>query len=319
MTKIKQIGELEMIDRMEERILDTLTSEKVVKGIGDDCAVVEDEEDLMLLTTDMLVSGDHFNLDWHTPWQIGWKSAVVNISDIAAMGGLPEWGLVSVAIPSDTEVELIDGIYDGMADASEEYGLNLIGGDTTHGDILVINVAVIGNVEPENLCLRGDAQAGDSIFVTGDLGKSWAGLELLREGKSGYTDYHLQPTARLDEARKLAPKVNAMIDVSDGLASEVDHICEESSVGAEVYKDKIPISDRTRDTASKLDVDPYRWALSGGEDFELVFTAPEDVVKLLDLETTPITKVGRITEKGIYLIKNGEKKDLGGGYDHFDL
>ncbi len=317
--KIEELGEFGLIDRLAER-LDG--KEGLVQGIGDDCAVLNEGKGkgkgdvYTLMTTDMLVSGDHFNRDWHTPKQIGSKSIVVNVSDIAAMGGYPEWGLISIAIPDDIEVEYIEEIYDGMLEASERYGLTIIGGDTTHGELLVINVVVIGKVEKKNLSLRSDAKVGDLVCVTGDLGKSWAGLDLLRAGKEGYTGYHLEPKCRLEEGRKLAPHVNAMIDVSDGLASEVNHICRDSSVGALIDKEKIPISEKTKEAASSIGKDPMFWALSGGEDFELVFTIPKDRLSLIDKIEKII--VGEITEEGVYLV-DGKKTELKGGYDHFNL
>lgn len=312
MKRLSDIGEFGLIEKISKKFE---SDDKIYKGIGDDCAVLENQGEYTLMTTDMLVEGDHFNLDWQTPWQIGWKSIIVNISDIAAMGGLPKWGLVSIAFSSDVKVEFAENIFDGMAEASKKHGMAIIGGDTTHGDLLTINVAVIGKVEKENLCMRSDAEIGDVICVSGDLGKSWAGLELLRAGKRGYTDYYLQPSCRLQTARKIAPHVNAMIDVSDGLSSEVRHICDESEVGAEVEKEKVPISDKTRKTGKKLGIDPLKWALHGGEDFELVFTIPTERLPLIE-EENPIV-VGKIIEEGMYLI-NGQKKELGEGYDHFN-
>ncbi|MFW5946400.1 MAG: thiamine-phosphate kinase [Candidatus Natronoplasma sp.] len=311
MDKLSDIGEFGLIEKIAKKFEG---HDGAYKGIGDDCAVLENEEDYTLLTADMLVEGDHFNLDWQTPWQIGWKSIIVNISDIAAMGGLPNWGLVSIAFPEEIEVDFAENIFDGMAEASKKHGMNIIGGDTTHGDLLTINVAVIGKVEKENLCMRSDAEIGDLICVSGDLGKSWAGLELFRAGKKGYTDYYLQPRCRLETARQIAPNVNAMIDVSDGLSSEVRHICEESGVGAEVEKEKVPISEKTRETGKKLDIDPMKWAMHGGEDFELVFTIPSQRITRIDKESAIV--VGKIVEEGMYII-DGERKELGGGYDHF--
>lgn len=311
MKKLSDIGEFGLIEMIAAKFE---TEDQVFKGIGDDCAVIEEDENYKLMTTDMLVEGDHFDLDWHTGWQVGWKSVVVNVSDIAAMGGVPKWGLVSIAFPDDMELELAESIFDGMKDAIREYGLKIIGGDTTHGNDLIINVVVIGEVEEDSLCMRGDAEVGDLVCVSGDLGKSWAGLELLRAGKEGYTDFYLQPTCRLDVARKIAPYVNAMIDVSDGLSSEVRHICEESGVGAEIKKGKVPISERTKESGKKLNIDPMKWALHGGEDFELVFTIPPEDVDLIDLEEKVV--VGEIIEEGMYIV-DGERQELGGGYDHF--
>ncbi len=313
MKKLSDIGEFGLIDKIASKF----DSEgRVYKGIGDDCAVIECDDHYTLLTTDMLVEGDHFNLDWHSGWQVGWKSIIVNVSDIAAMGGYPRWSMVSIAFPDDFELDLAESILDGMADASEELGSDVIGGDTTHGNDLTINVALIGEVEKDMLSMRGDAEIGDLICVSGDLGKSWAGLELLRAGEKGFTDFYLKPSCRLDTARKIAPHVNAMIDVSDGLASEVRHICEESGVGAEVEESKIPISKRTRETGEKLGIDPMKWALHGGEDFELVFTVPPEDIELIGVEDFMI--VGKIVKDGMHLLgSDGEKRELGGGYDHF--
>ena len=309
---MKALGEFGLIDLLASKVGHGV---ELVKGIGDDCAVLDGEELYTLLTTDMLVSGDHFNTEWQTARQIGWKSMIANVSDIAAMGGYPLWSLVSLALPENIQVEYLEEIYDGMLSASERYGFTIIGGDTTHGDILVINIVMIGRVEKDLLCLRSHAKVGDLICVTGDLGKSWAGLELLRAGKTGYTDYHIEPSCRLEEARELAPHVNGMIDVSDGLASEVLHICQQSGVGAVVDKEKIPISEKTRETGVLLDKDPYRWALSGGEDFELVFTLPES--ELESIKGVRYTVLGEIIKEGRYLSDAGKKLELKGGYDHF--
>ncbi|MEF8873426.1 MAG: thiamine-phosphate kinase [Candidatus Thermoplasmatota archaeon] len=316
--KLSTIGESGLITRIAE-MLERFDDKELFKGVGDDCAVLKDRCNgkYRLLTTDMLVEGDHFDRGWQDPWQIGWKSVIANLSDIAAMGGLPRWGLISIAFPEDTTIPFTEELFEGMVSASDEYGLKLVGGDTTHGDSLIINIALIGEVEEENLCMRGDAEIGDLICVSGDLGKSWAGLELFRAGKEGYTDYYLQPDCRLDLGRELAPRVNAIIDVSDGLASEVIHISEESGVGAEIEKDKIPISEKTRETGEVLDKDPLKWALSGGEDFELVFTLPPDRLKKVE-KFDPIV-VGEVIDEGLYLIdEDGKRNNLEGGYDHFE-
>ena len=313
MTNINELGEFGLLDRLTG---DIKPGPGVVKGIGDDCAVLErDERTYSLVTTDMLVSGDHFSCDWHTPFQIGWKSMIVNVSDIASMGGVPDYALVSMALTDDIQVEFMDGVFQGMKEACSRYGISLIGGDTTHGETFVINVAMIGHVEKDRLCMRSHAQVGDLICLTGDLGKSWAGLESLMAGKEGYTEFHLSPQCRYETARELAPYVNAMIDVSDGLASEVNHICRQSRVGAEIILEDIPISHRTRETGELLGKDPMIWALSGGEDFELLYTISEDNIRHIE-KTNPII-VGRITEEGIYLMDHGERIPLKGGYDHF--
>lgn len=312
MTDIRELGEFGLLERLTA---DIKPGHGVIKGIGDDCAVLESGDGkFSLVTTDMLVSGDHFSMEWHSPWQIGWKSIVVNVSDIASMGGLPDYALVSMALPHGTRVEFMEEVFRGMKDACTAHEVDMIGGDTTHGNDLVINVAMLGHVEHGSLCLRSDARVGDLICVTGDLGKSWAGLELLRAGKTGYTDFYLQPRCQLDTGRMLAPHVNAMIDISDGLASEVNHICRESGVGAEIISKDIPISRMTREAAATLDKDPLQWALSGGEDFELLFTVTRE--KMKDIALLEPIVVGSVIEEGVYL-KDGLRKPLKGGYDHF--
>ncbi|MFH0860626.1 MAG: thiamine-phosphate kinase [Candidatus Altiarchaeota archaeon] len=313
--KIRDIGgEFKLIDRETRRF----TDDNVVVGVGDDCAVLKGRgAKYLLLTTDMLVEEDHFSLRWHTPYQVGMKAVEVNVSDIAAMGGLPKYMLISLCLTPQTTVEFVDELYKGMNWVCKKYGVRIIGGDTTHGEKVVINITMTGEVEKSRLSLRSDAKAGDLVCVTGDLGKSTAGLELLKAGKKGYTLAHLEPKARLDEAREISKYCNAMIDVSDGLAPDLGHICDESKVGVEVYKEKIPVSEKTVEAASQLGADPVEYALRGGEDFELVFTIPEEDLKKIKAKL-PITVIGRITsKKEKLLILDKRIIPLGGGYDHF--
>ncbi len=307
-------GEFALIRHLTEKgKLPDQLKQRIVKGVGDDCAVLRLSNDvnhadggdrLILVTTDMLVDGDHFNRSWATPEQIGRKAMEANVSDIAAMGGRPLFAFISLALTDDIPVEFMEGLYRGMQRSCGEHGLAIVGGDTTHGKTFVINVALIGEVEPWNLCLRGHAKAGDLICVTGDLGKSWAGLELFLAGRQldGNVSPFLEPRCRQDIAQVIAPHANAMIDVSDGLASEVRHICEESKCGAVVYRERIPLADHTRQTGELLGKDPYHWALSGGEDFELVFTIPTGRIPDIGGEVD-YAVVGRILpgEDGIWL------------------
>ena len=322
--KIKEIGgEFALI----ERLCRGISQKNVVVGIGDDCAVLDfDEQYYLLVTTDMLVEKDHFRLEWYTPYQIGKKAMEANVSDIAAMGGFPETSFIAVSLTDNIEVEFMDELYNGMKKVCDRFDFVIAGGDTTHGSVLTLAITMIGKVEKVKLCLRSHARVGDLICVSGDLGKSWAGLELLLNEikpnnpllKKALLE-HLEPTCRMDIARDLAPHVNAMIDVSDGLASEVNHICERSGTGAVVYKERIPLSASTKEVAKVLGKDPYHWALNGGEDFELLFTVPEkglDKIKHL----SPVV-VGKIKEKeeGTYLLdEKGKKMRLKGGYDHFE-
>ncbi|MDD5111549.1 MAG: thiamine-phosphate kinase [Candidatus Altiarchaeota archaeon] len=321
MTSIRDYGgEFALIGAISG-ILGKPKDRKVIAGIGDDAAVIAlDKKRDMLVTVDMLVEGDHFRREWSTPRQIGRKAMEVNVSDIAAMGGLPKYALVSISLPDDTTAEFVMELYRGMKDAARKHRFDVIGGNTTHGSRLVIDVIIIGEVEKNRLRLRSDAKAGDLICVTGTLGKSTAGLETLKAGVKGNVREHLEPRCRLHEAREISKYANAMIDVSDGLSSEVGHICEMSDVGAEVFREKIPISMNTRSLAKNLGKDPVEFALHGGEDFELVFTIPERRLKRIRTRCQ-ITVVGRITKKrhGITLAWGKVKLPLGGGYDHFRL
>ncbi|MFH1055806.1 MAG: thiamine-phosphate kinase [Candidatus Altiarchaeota archaeon] len=311
--KIKDIGgEFALIDRVARR-------GGAVVGVGDDAAVLKyTKEKHLLFTTDMLCEGDHFNLLWSTPKEIGMKAMEVNVSDIGAMGGLPTYAVISLSLKPDTSVEFMDGFYEGIYKAADEYNVKVVGGDTTHAALMVVNVALLGEVEKDMLSLRSDAKVGDLICVTGDLGKSTAGLELLKAGIKGDVKAHLQPKCRLKEARKIAKYCNALIDVSDGLASEVNHICEMGRVGAVVHRDRIPVSKSTVESARKVGKDPVEYALNGGEDFELVFTVPKKRMGKIKVDC-PVTVVGEILERkqGALLESNGTRRQLKGGYDHF--
>ncbi len=316
--KIRDIGgEFSLIRRLTRRYDDP----RIVRGIGDDCAVLEYTGDrYLLVTTDMMVENSHFTTSWYTPFQVGRKLMEVNVSDIVAMGGTPTYAFISVALPGETEVEFMDELYRGIYESADRHGVALIGGDTTHGAQMALNIALLGEVEKGLLCRRSDAVPGELICVTGTLGKSAAGLNLLLKGKEGDLSGYLEPTCRTAaEGKRIARYAGAMIDVSDGLASEVGHICEESGTGAAIEHEKIPLSPATREAASALSMDPREFALHGGEDFELVFTLSEEELPSLRREFPDFTAVGRILPRaeGISLLVNGKKTALRGGYDHF--
>ena len=317
--KIKQVGgEFGLINRIRKNI--KLFSKEVVIGIGDDAAVLEyNKNSYMLLTTDMLVENDHFSLRFSSSEQIGMKSIEQNVSDIAAMGGIPKFAVVSIALPSNVSVEFVDGLYKGINKKAREYKINIVGGNITHSRDIVINVSLIGLVEKKFLVLRSGAKIGDLIFCSGSVGKSTAGLELLRRNKKGKSiKYHLEPKSRMKLARELTEiGINSMIDVSDGVASEVKHVCNESKVGAVIYADKIPISKATINDSRKVGKYAIDFALYGGEDFELVFTANKN--KLNQLKKYDVTAIGKIVDKkfGIKLIRNNRKINLESGFDHF--
>lgn len=311
--KISDIGEFGLIDRISKKSKD----KNVLVGIGDDAAVYKTDKGLQVVTTDTLIEGDHFRKEWFTPKQIGKKSIEINVSDIAAMGAVPRYVLVSLAIPNDLDVSFIEEIYKGMWSVCDKYGIEIIGGNMTHCDTIVISITLTGEAKKNNLCLRRGAKPGDLIFVSGHLGNGRAGLRLFQENIEGFNKIrknYLEPKAQLDFSKNIAPYVNSMIDVSDGLASEIRHICDESKCGAIIYKDKIPINEEVRNLVIQLNEDEYDYALYGGEDFQLVYTVSKDKYEKINGFL-----IGEVTkERDIFLsFKGKEKKLIDEGYDHF--
>ncbi|MEM5871385.1 MAG: thiamine-phosphate kinase [Candidatus Aenigmatarchaeota archaeon] len=317
--KIKDIGgEFALIKRVSRTIKDR----NVLTQIGDDTAVIKIGNKIILATTDTLVEDDHFKIEWFSPYQIGKKAMEINVSDIAAMGGIPKYALISLCLKKDSEVEFVDELYKGIYDVAKKYRFSIIGGNMTHGRQIVIDVAMLG--ETKKPILRSGAKIGDVICVTGDLGKSKAGLELFRKygeeaKKCKEVKPYLEPKARLDESKIISKFANSMIDVSDGLASEVRHICELSRVGAVIFANKIPIATSTKKIADLLGMNPLDFALYGGEDFELVFTVSEKKLKILERYLNNFSIIGKILPKkyGIFLVNNGKRINFGSGYDHF--
>jgi len=321
---IKDIGEFDLIRKMSAGLVST--GRPIIAGIGDDSAVLPSSADrLQLVTTDMLVENVHFRLDFAEPFQIGWRSIAVNISDIAAMGGEPTYAFISIALPRDTTVEFVDELYSGMQKIATEYSVDIVGGDTVSAPQIVINVALLGEVESKNLVLRSGAKAGDALVVTGDLGGSEAGLTILMDGLPlKGIEKHLMPVPRVQEGRLLARSgyVTSMIDISDGLASEVHHICEASGTGAELHMDSIPLSDNVRQVAEHAGKQPYDFALYGGEDYELLFTCQQDkVLEMLESCRTKLTIVGQIVETPNHVTIEDSSGNIvplkQRGYDHF--
>ncbi|HHV61239.1 MAG TPA: thiamine-phosphate kinase [Firmicutes bacterium] len=350
--QISEIGEFGLIKRVT---LGAFSGPGVVEGIGDDTCVLDVDGSLQLLVTiDMLVEGSHFLRDKITPYQLGRKALAVNLSDIAAMGGQPKFFLVSIGVPSSSPVEYVDEVYRGMKDLANRWEVSLVGGDTVHSEIMVVDVTVLGLAAKDEILLRSGARPGDMILVTGHLGASAAGLELLLSSRgkdpgrdtscrdagsanpvSGYERYeervlqaHLEPDPRIPEARVIARTGGAtsMIDISDGLTSEINHICERSRVGARILADRIPIDEATLAVARSLGKDPLCWALNGGEDYELLFTvrpgAVDGIIKAVREATgTQVTAIGEIRpqEEGVSLVHpGGEVQRLEArGFNHF--
>lgn len=302
-------------------------------GIGDDAALVKCGDKYMVITTDLLIENTHFRMDIIEPYLLGWKSVVVNISDVAAMGGEPTYAFVSIGLP-DIDVKIVDEIYAGMHDASAAFGSVIAGGDTVGSDNgIVINITQLGTVEQDKAARRDGAQPGDVIIVTNSIGDSRAGLELLlktglaeaRRVSAITVEKHLKPEPRVYEARAAVGtgKVHALMDLSDGLASDLPRLCAASGVGAKVFADKLPVSREMQIAAVRLDSDPIELAASGGEDYELLMTcAPADaqaIVKAIQSTGSSASIIGElIDEKTVYLVSsNGELSPMPESWSHF--
>ncbi|MCK5595066.1 thiamine-phosphate kinase [bacterium] len=311
MTKLS--GEFDLIKHIAARPI----RKEVICGIGDDAAVIKYENKFLLVTTDTIVEDDHFSFAYFTPEQVGIKAIESNLSDIAAMGGVPLYVLVSLVLRSDSTMHMVEEIYKGMRKRCKRHNVDIIGGDTTHGDVNVITITLIGETDKEHLCMRKDAKAGDLIFVTGLLGASTAGLHLFRNKIKGFEKIktcHTTPKSRLDVSWKIAGYANAMEDISDGLASELRNISEQSKCGAIIYADKVPIDRQTHMAAQACSESALDFALYGGEDFELVYTVSKEKSK-----KAYGCCVGEIIkDNGVYIKKNNKLIKLTKfGYDHF--
>ncbi|MBP8081814.1 MAG: thiamine-phosphate kinase [Spirochaetes bacterium] len=308
---IKELGgEFALIDRIAKNPRD----ENVMVSIGDDCAVVDMlNGKLMLQTVDMLVENDHFSRRYFSPYDIGWKAMISNVSDIASCGGAVKYALISIALTFDISVEFMDDFYRGVYDAAERYSFDIIGGDTTHGALMSISITLTGETTKENLRLRSHAKAGDLIAVSAPLGGSTAGLKLFLkniEGHENVKKYHIHPECGMDLLSDILPVSHAMTDVSDGLASEARNIAGRSSLSAHIYKTSIKLSEGIVESASLLGDDPYDYALFGGEDFALVYTVPREKASEVKGFIVGEMKEG----EGVYI---DGKKITRFGYDHF--
>ena len=325
--KLSELGEFGFIERIAANVGDW---PGVVLGIGDDAAVTVPTPGMVTLTTtDMLVEGVHFDLAWSDPHSLGRKTLAVNLSDIAAMGGIPKYVLLSLAVPKELPLQFLDSFMAGFMEQAKGFDVALIGGDTCSSrQGLVINVALMGEQSRERVVTRNGASPGDIICVTGTLGDAGLGLELLRVGvrQGGAVSRHLDPEPRVELGKLLADKslVTAMIDVSDGIAADLSHILSGSNVGARVTVEKIPLSGEYTGTIGRFSQDMYSLALSGGEDYELLLTvAPDSWDNVLACglaAAVPITAIGEITAGCGVLFEHadGSRYDADHrGYDHF--
>ncbi|WP_420388657.1 thiamine-phosphate kinase [Roseivirga sp.] len=336
-TELSDLGEFGLIDKLAEGI--SLNNSSTVKGIGDDAAVVEKDEHFALLSTDMLVEGIHFDLSYCPLPHLGYKAVAVNVSDIAAMNGKPEQITVSMALSNRFSLEAIEALYSGMKAAANDYNVDIVGGDTTASKSgLVISVSVLGQVAKNKITYRKGSGQNDILCATGDLGGAFIGLQVLEREKQTFlanpdmqpqldkyqyiVQRQLKPSARMDiihELKELDIVPTSMMDISDGLASEVFHLSKHSQVGFAVYEDQLPIDKQTYDTAVEFNLDPITAVLNGGEDYELLFTIKqEDHPKLEKHRDIHFIGHAQTLDKGNVLItKNGNHVPLKAqGWDH---
>ena len=331
---VRELGEFALLARLQQR-LELGGKAAVVRGIGDDCAVLRptDGQDL-LITTDTQEEGVHFRRDWSTAADIGWRCLAVNVSDIAAMGGVPLGAVVALSLPETMDVTFVEDMYDGMRALSTGCDCPIVGGNISKSEErLSVTITVLGSTPRNGAVYRASACAGDDIWVTGDLGGAKAGLEALihPQAVAGLPiecvlSRYRRPRPRLREALYLRRQgARSLIDLSDGLSSDLAHICESSGVGARLFANRIPISGDTRRVAGALGLDPLTVALHGGEDFELCLTAPPESSALLEKGfrnqfDCPLTHIGTI-QAGVGVIlghPDGSDETLAaGGFDHF--
>lgn len=339
MTPLSELGEFGLIEELTKNIKPKHKS--TIKGIGDDCAVLEKDKNTFTITSsDSLMQGVHFDLMYHPLKHLGYKAVAVNLSDIYSMNGIANQILVNLMIGSKFSVEAVKEIYSGMELAAEKYGVDIIGGDITSSYAgLGISITAIGEVSKDKITYRSGAKENDLIVISGDIGGAYMGLQLLEmekevfkanpnaqpqfEGKDYLLERQLKPEPRKDivellEKMELIP--TSMIDISDGLASELLHICKNSKCGAAIYDEKIPIDPETYHTAIDFNLDPYTSALNGGEDYELLFTIKqEDYDKVKG--NPHLTVIGHITDEsnGVYMMtKEGQAVPIEAqGWNHF--
>lgn len=334
-TPISQLGEFGLIDRLTEGI--SLQNRSTVKGVGDDAAILDYEDRQVLVTTDMLMEGVHFDLTYMPLKHLGYKSAMVNISDIYAMNGKPRQMTVSIALSKRFTVEDMEDFYSGLQLACQRHGVDIVGGDTTSSLTgLAISITCIGECEKGKAVLRSGAGQNDLICVSGNLGAAYMGLQLLEREKAVFNstehdngqpfspdfagreyllERQLKPEARGDIIRELQEagiQPTSMMDISDGLSSELIHLCKQSNTGCSVYQERIPIDYQTAVMAEELNMDVYTCALNGGEDYELLFTVPlTDHDRILQLKDVKL--IGHMTKPELgrnLVLKSGQEIEL---------
>ncbi len=325
--QLSHLGEFGLIRRIAGRIA---ADDSVVTGIGDDAAVTALTPGMQLLTsTDMLLEDVHFRRVWHDPYRLGRKSLAVSISDIAAMGAIPRWALLSLALPSGLSLDFVDRFMEGFLSMAAEQGVSLTGGDTCSSKTgLVISVTIMGEQFPERIIRRSGACVDDDIWVTGTLGDAALALQVTEKGgDTSLVSRLLDPTPRVSAALELARfgYATALIDVSDGVLADFGHIAELSAVGGQLFVEELPLSQQLRAEAAVITANPYQLALSGGEDYELCFTAPpanrEKIRESMKKCGVEVTRIGIVTPPTGVFALNGDGSRftcLAAGFNHFN-
>jgi len=337
-TEINELGEFGIIKKIKSKFKKTRKS--TILGIGDDSAAVSPSNSLVLLSSDMLIEGIHFDLSYTPLKHLGYKSVIINLSDIYSMNCYPKQIILNIAISNKFSVEAIDEFYEGVKYACEEHKVDLIGGDTTSSlSGLTISCTAIGYSEEDDISKRDEAISEDLICVSGDLGRAYVGLLILQREKNNFlknpkfqpslskyknlVEKQLRPKARKDiieffNSNKIKP--NSMIDISDGLSSELFHISNSSNLGFKIFEEKLPISDEVISTSEELNIKYLDAALNGGEEYELLFSLPISVYEKLKLDGIEITPLGHFTEsnKKVLVLKDGKEINMESkGWNHF--
>ena len=329
--KLSELGEFGLIDLLAKTV-GTLPNNQLLIGIGDDAAAWHGDASIQLATVDSLIQGVHFSLDTISWEELGWKALAVNLSDIAAMGGLPKYALVSLALPDSTEVEEVIALYKGMIELAKQFEVAIVGGDTSSAPLVTISITILGSTKSQDkhVLSRSAAKAGERVAVTGYLGAAAAGAEMLSkqlqfspEATACLKEAFLRPYPRIAEGQLLVEQgVKTAIDISDGLVSDLDHICKASQVSARIEVDRVPILPAVKtnfgDRALEL-------ALSGGEDYELLFTGSAQVVdKVRTATSCPVTVIGEVVADKIGAVTLVDSKGnpfnlTKVGWEHFTL
>ena len=326
-TPLSELGEFKLIEHLTKQF--KVTQKSTVKSIGDDAAVLEFEKKQIVVSTDLLVEGVHFDLSYVPLKHLGYKAIMVNLSDIYAMNATATQVTVSIAVSNRFPLEALEELYAGIATAAKLYNVDVVGGDTTSSTSgLIISVTALGEVKKDDVVLRSGAKPNDLLVVTGDLGGAYMGLQILEREKEVYkvnpnnqpdlsmytyiVERQLKPEARkdiVDLLKELKVKPTSMIDISDGLSSEIIHLCKQSKVGVDIYENKIPLDPQVISTCEEFNIDSTTIALNGGEDYELLMTiSQEDYPKIKG--NPNLTVIGYMTDKnnGMHLVTRAEEK-----------